>query len=415
MEGGKSIMGNIVLTRSRRRQIVHAISYAFLIIVGVTMLFPFFWMLITSVKSRYSDALNLNKLLPETVWQISANDIRDWTALFNKLESADRMEESSGLKTLWTAMGPNEQTKIISVVTRGTYGEEDKKVLVSGLNQVMINQVLWDNEEATAGLNPEERAVITNNGPLVKEQRVKINRMIIDALFPKEIQKAHSYHWRNYRTIFVEINFYRAILNSFFVTLMITVGQVFTSSLAAYAFARLNFFARDHIFLGYLATLMVPGTVTMIPVFIILRELGWIDTYYALIIPPLFSAYGTFMLRQFFLSLPRAIEEAAILDGCNAFRVYWHVILPLSKPGLSALAILTFIGSWRSFMWPLIVSHSDNMYTLPVALSLFQSFYEIEWTLLMAGSIIMIAPMLLVFIIGQRYFIEGIQLGGVNG
>jgi len=408
-------MGNIVLTRSRRRQIVHAISYAFLIIVGVTMLFPFFWMLITSVKSRYSDALNLNKLLPETVWQISANDIRDWTALFNKLESADRMEESSGLKTLWTAMGPNEQTKIISVVTRGTYGEEDKKVLVSGLNQVMINQVLWDNEEATAGLNPEERAVITNNGPLVKEQRVKINRMIIDALFPKEIQKAHSYHWRNYRTIFVEINFYRAILNSFFVTLMITVGQVFTSSLAAYAFARLNFFARDHIFLGYLATLMVPGTVTMIPVFIILRELGWIDTYYALIIPPLFSAYGTFMLRQFFLSLPRAIEEAAILDGCNAFRVYWHVILPLSKPGLSALAILTFIGSWRSFMWPLIVSHSDNMYTLPVALSLFQSFYEIEWTLLMAGSIIMIAPMLLVFIIGQRYFIEGIQLGAVNG
>jgi multiple sugar transport system permease protein len=408
-------MGNIVLTRSRRRQIVHAISYAFLIIVGVTMLFPFFWMLITSVKSRYSDALNLNKLLPETVWQISANDIRDWTALFNKLESADRMEESSGLKTLWTAMGPNEQTKIISVVTRGTYGEEDKKVLVSGLNQVMINQVLWDNEEATAGLNPEERAVITNNGPLVKEQRVKINRMIIDALFPKEIQKAHSYHWRNYRTVFVEINFYRAILNSFFVTLMITVGQVFTSSLAAYAFARLNFFARDHIFLGYLATLMVPGTVTMIPVFIILRELGWIDTYYALIIPPLFSAYGTFMLRQFFLSLPRAIEEAAILDGCNAFRVYWHVILPLSKPGLSALAILTFIGSWRSFMWPLIVSHSDNMYTLPVALSLFQSFYEIEWTLLMAGSIIMIAPMLLVFIIGQRYFIEGIQLGAVNG
>ena len=408
-------MGNIVLTRSRRRQIVHAISYAFLIIVGVTMLFPFFWMLITSVKSRYSDALNLNKLLPETVWQISANDIRDWTALFNKLESADRMEESSGLKTLWTAMGPNEQTKIISVVTRGTYGEEDKKVLLSGLNQVMINQVLWDNEEATAGLNPEERAVITNNGPLVKEQRVKINRMIIDALFPKEIQKAHSYHWRNYRTVFVEINFYRAILNSFFVTLMITVGQVFTSSLAAYAFARLNFFARDHIFLGYLATLMVPGTVTMIPVFIILRELGWIDTYYALIIPPLFSAYGTFMLRQFFLSLPRAIEEAAILDGCNAFRVYWHVILPLSKPGLSALAILTFIGSWRSFMWPLIVSHSDNMYTLPVALSLFQSFYEIEWTLLMAGSIIMIAPMLLVFIIGQRYFIEGIQLGAVNG
>ncbi len=408
-------MGKIVLTRSRRRQIVHAISYAFLITVGVTMLFPFFWMLITSVKSRYADPLDLNKLLPETVWQISASDIRNWTELFNKLNRADRLMDSSALKTIWTAMEPNEQRKIGSVVTRGKYGEEDKKMLVTGLNQILLNEELWKNEEVAAVLRPEERAVITNSSPLGKENRIKINRMIIDTLFPEEIQKAHRYHWRNYRTVFVEINFYRAILNSFFVTLMITVGQVFTSSLAAYAFARLNFFARDHIFLGYLATLMVPGTVTMIPVFIILRELGWINTYYALIIPPLFSAYGTFMLRQFFLSLPRAVEEAAILDGCNAFRVYWHVILPLSKPGLSALAILTFIGSWRSFMWPLIVSHSDNMYTLPIALSLFQSFYEIEWTLLMAGSIIMIAPMLLVFIIGQRYFIEGIQLGAVNG
>ena len=408
-------MRNFVTSRSGRQRLAHVLSYIFLITVGVTMIFPFFWMLVTSVKSQHADALNLNKLLPETVWQLASNDVRNWTKLFAKLERAGRLIESSGQKIIWTVMESIEQQNIINAVTRGYPMEEEKKALVSGLNLIMSTRKLWENEAMVAGIEPDKRALITGNNTTGKGNRVRLNRMIIDSIFPEEIVKAHRYHWRNFRTVFIEIDFYRALLNSFFVTLMITVGQVFTSSLAAYAFARLNFFARDHIFLGYLATLMVPSTVTMIPVFIILRELGWIDTYYALIIPPLFSAYGTFMLRQFFLTLPRAVEEAAILDGCNSFRVYWHVILPLSKPGLSALAILTFIGSWRSFMWPLIVSHSDNMYTLPVALSLFQSFYEIEWTLLMAGSIIMIGPMLLVFIIGQRYFIEGIQLGAVNG
>lgn len=408
-------MHNPVKNRIVRRRLLHALSYTFLITVGVTMLFPFFWMLVTSVKSQHSDALNLNKLLPVTVWQISLNDVCNWPELFGKLERSGSMKEPSVLKAIWTAMAPIEQRKIISAVRRGNPTENDKISFVTGINHILSYEELWQNEAAVLNLKPDERAIITSNAMLEKENKVRINRMIIDTVLPNDIVKAHRYHWRNFRKVFIEINFYRALLNSIFVTLMVTFGQVFTSSLAAYAFARIKFFARDHIFLGYLATLMVPSTVTMIPVFIILRELGWIDTYYALIIPPLFSAYGTFMLRQFFLTLPRAVEEAAVLDGCNYFRVYWHVILPLSKPGLSALAILTFIGSWRSFMWPLIVSHSDNLYTLPIALSLFQGLYEIEWTLLMAGSILMIVPMLLVFIIGQRYFIEGIQLGALNG
>jgi multiple sugar transport system permease protein len=222
-------------------------------------------------------------------------------------------------------------------------------------------------------------------------------------------------HLENYRNVVQELGFKRSLFNSAIVTVLTTAGLVLTSSLAAYAFARLQFFGRDQIFLGYLATMMVPATVTMIPIFILLRELRWINTYYALIIPPMFSAYGVFMLRQFFLGIPRELEEAATIDGCSTFGIYWRVVLPLSRPALAALTILSFMGSWRSFMWPLIVTHTKEMYTLPVALSQFQELFGIQWTLLMAGSVIMIAPMIVVFVVGQRFFVEGIQLGAVKG
>lgn len=222
-------------------------------------------------------------------------------------------------------------------------------------------------------------------------------------------------HFGNYRTVFLETGFLRAFLNSVFVTATVTLGQCFTSSLAAYAFARMKFFARDQIFLGYLGTLMIPGAVTMIPTFLILRYIGWIDTYAALIVPGMFSAYGTFLLRQFFLSLPRDLEEAARIDGCTSWGVYCHVILPLSKNALLTLAILTFMGCWNSLMWPVIVIHSEELYTLPLALARFNDMFGVKWALLMAGSVVMMLPMLLLFIVGQKYFTKGIMLGAVKG
>lgn len=221
--------------------------------------------------------------------------------------------------------------------------------------------------------------------------------------------------WRNYQRIWSGTNFARAVYNSALVTVCVTIAQLFTSTLAAYAFARLQFRGRNAIFMGYLSTMMVPDVVTMIPVFILLRTMGWIDTYWALILPAAFSAYGTFMLRQFFLSIPRELEEAAVIDGCTSWGIYLNVVLPLAKPAIAALGILTFMSSWRSFMWPLIVCQSQNMVTAPVALSQFQELHGVQWTLLMAGSVIMLIPMLAVFVIGQRFFISGIQLGAVKG
>lgn len=224
-----------------------------------------------------------------------------------------------------------------------------------------------------------------------------------------------TFHWQNYVNTWYVVPFAKFYLNSIFVTAAITLGQVVTSAMAAYAFARLQFPGRDKLFFGYLATMMVPGTVTMIPVFILLRYLGWIDSYKALVLPGIFTAYGTFMLRQFFLTLPKELEDAAKIDGCSYLGIFWKIILPLSKPALATLTTFTFMGAWMNFMWPLIVINSHEKYTLPVGLSYFQSLHGTDWTLLMAASVMAILPILLLFIFNQRFFVEGIKLTGIKG
>jgi multiple sugar transport system permease protein len=224
-----------------------------------------------------------------------------------------------------------------------------------------------------------------------------------------------SFVWQNYAKAAKVVPFFMFYLNSIFVTFCVTLGQVATSAMAGYAFARLKFPGRDKIFFGYLATMMVPGAVTMIPVFILLRFLGWVDSYKALILPGIFTAYGTFMLRQFFMTLPKDLEDAAKMDGCNYLGIFWRIILPLSKPALATLTTFTFMGSWMNFMWPLIVINTESKFTLPVGLAYFQSLHQTHWTLLMAASVMMILPILIVFIFNQRFFVEGIKLTGIKG
>ena len=224
-----------------------------------------------------------------------------------------------------------------------------------------------------------------------------------------------SFEWQNYVNAWRVVPFARFYLNSIFVCVLTTAGQVASSALAAYAFARLRFPGRDKMFFAYLATMMVPGVVTMIPVFILLEQIGWIDTYKAVILPPMFTAYGTFMLRQFFLTLPKDLEDAAKIDGCSYFGIFWKILLPLSKPALATLTVFTFMGNWMSFMWPLVVLNSHEKFTLPVGLAYFQSLHHTDWTMLMAGSLMMILPILLIFIFNQRYFVEGIKLSGIKG
>lgn len=212
-----------------------------------------------------------------------------------------------------------------------------------------------------------------------------------------------------------DISFKRYYFNSVFVAAWVTLLTCFTSSMAAYAFARLRWPGRDHIFKLYLATMMVPGVVTMIPNYTVMVKLHLLDSYLGLIVPASFSAFGTFLLRQFMLTIPQSLDEAATMDGATPWRVFWDVILPLARPGLIVLAIFTFLGNYGSFFWPLILIKSEHLRTLPIGMLYFDTVYGRQTNLIMAASVMCIAPLIILFVALQRYLVRGIQLGAVKG
>jgi multiple sugar transport system permease protein len=218
----------------------------------------------------------------------------------------------------------------------------------------------------------------------------------------------------NYAQVAESFSIWKFLFNSFFVAVTSTLGQLLLCSMAAYAFSRLHFKGRDTLFLIYLATLMVPMQVTMTPQFILMKYLGWLDTYQGLILPGLFNAFGTFLLRQFFLGIPKSLEEAAFIDGASHFRVFFQIILPLSKPALATLAIFSFMQSWNNFLWPLIIVSNQDLMTLPLGLSILQGRWATDWNLLMAGVVISVIPILAVYLFAQKYFIKGITLSGIK-
>jgi multiple sugar transport system permease protein len=223
--------------------------------------------------------------------------------------------------------------------------------------------------------------------------------------------------WSNYLQVWKLAPFGRFYVNSVFVAVATTAGQVITGVLAAYAFARMEFAGRDKIFMVFLATLMVPTQVTLIPTYIVMSRIGWIDSYKALIVPFVATAFSVFLLRQFFLTIPRELEEASIMDGCSKLRFIFSVIMPLSKPAVSSVALFGFLGSWNSYLWPLIVINSNQMRTLPIGLRYFvaQQGGGSEWHFLMAASLIVMLPVLIVFFLAQKQFIEGIARSGIKG
>ena len=221
-----------------------------------------------------------------------------------------------------------------------------------------------------------------------------------------------DFQWGNYKEVFGLLPFFKFMYNTIIITVLRTVGQLFLCSLAAYAFARIEFPGRNFLFLLALTVLMVPGQVFLLPQYMIMVKLGWLNSLQAVIVPGLFSAFGTFLLRQFFMGLPKELEEAARLDGCNHFQIYWRIMLPLAKPGLIALGIFTTLWSWNELMWPMIVNSSPESMTLSVGLASLQGQYLTNYPILMAGSFLAILPMLILFIFLQKQFIEGIAVTG---
>lgn len=237
----------------------------------------------------------------------------------------------------------------------------------------------------------------------------------IFAIPPKWIPE--TLHWENYAKVFVQMPFFTYMKNSVFISVMVIIGTLLSSSLVAYAFACLKWPGRDGLFIFVLGTMMLPMQVTMIPVFVLFKQFGWLNTFKPLIVPAFFGggAFNIFLLRQFFLTIPKELFEAARIDGCSEWRIYWNIVLPLAKPALATVAILTFMMSWNDFLGPLIYLSDKLKGTLALGLAMFVGQYQTEWGVLMAASVLVMIPVIFLFFLFQKYFIRGFMMSGIKG
>lgn len=219
----------------------------------------------------------------------------------------------------------------------------------------------------------------------------------------------------NYLTVLADGRFLRWFFNSMLVAVVVTLSNCFFDSLVGYTLAKFEFRGRYFVFLAILSTLMIPTEMLVIPWYLMSSQLGWLDSYWGIMFPGMMTAFGTFLMKQFFETVPNDFIEAARVDGLNEFQIWWKVALPLVTPALSALAIFTFLGNWTAFFWPLIVTTSKELYTLPVGLSSFAVEQQIQWEMIMTGAAIATIPTLIVFIVLQRYIVRGVMLAGLKG
>lgn len=230
---------------------------------------------------------------------------------------------------------------------------------------------------------------------------------------PNLLPKAPN--WDNFVYVLTEVPFLRYLGNSLFVSSVVTVLALFFHTMAGYALARLRFPGRETIFIAIFSTFLVSLPVIIVPLFIMVRSMGLLNSYAGIIIPSIFNAFGIFLLRQYYLSLPRELEEAALIDGAGYWRIYWSVILPLSRPIIASLAILFFLANWNAFLWPLTVAGDDKLWVVQVGISNFRSQYSASWSYIMAASTIVALPMLVLFVIFQRQIMDSIKTSGLKG
>lgn len=223
------------------------------------------------------------------------------------------------------------------------------------------------------------------------------------------------FRWSNYQEVWTRVNFLTYYLNTIKLSIIVTLGQVVTCSLAAYSFAKMDYPGRDKIFLCYLATMMVPWHAIMIPQFIIIKNMGFYDSHWSIILMNLFSAFGVFLLRQFMLGIPMELSEAARIDGCGELKIYSQIIMPMCKPGLATLVVFTFNFMWNDYMGPMIYLNTDKLKTIQIGLAAFRTEYGAEYGLIMAGTVCSLLPMVLIYCVAQKYLIEGIAFSGLKG
>ena len=381
-----------------------------LIAASFTLVLPFVWMLCASVKPL--EQVGGQQWVPDPRSRLLEQDIEDPAAFLEKMAGSTQVARylrgrlGETLRERLSARSPDKEVDPSLVArTRQALNE----AIVGG--RPLYDPAAFENVELKRTAEP----LLERFEQFEGTQLHRFNRLVVEDALAPAIAPAPRFQWGNYSEVFRQIPFLRYYWNSLFIAGAITFLKVFTSSLAAFAFARLEWPGRNKVFLLYLATMMLPGLVMMIPNYQIMIYLGLVDTMLGLILPGAFTAFGTFLLRQFMLSIPTSLDEAAAIDGASKWRIYWDVILPLARPGLIALTIFVFIQSYHSFFWPLVMLKSQHKFTLPIGLLFFESNRAQQTNLLMAAVTMSIVPLVLVFIALQRYLVKGIQLGAVKG
>jgi len=381
------VSNKVVQSQKTRDLIASIFTHGFLLFGAVIMTFPFLWMILTSLKSP-DEVLNSETFFPGEKLYIAESSLIPEKSISMPEESSTNPEKSLSVQDKNTDNSPKSQkTKLLPVYLASTKDIKESALKVS---QGMI--AVWQ-----GGRPHRSRSKLIT----VPAKNIESKRFI----------------WGNYTKAWNQIkpSFSIYFWNSFLLALIGTSGVLFTSLLAAYAFAFFKFPGKDWVFTIFLATMMVPAQVLLIPNFLTLKGLRWYDTYLGLAVPWIAGVFGIFLLRQFFLAMPRELYDAAVVDGCSKTQFLFKVLLPLSKPSLVTLGIFAFLGSWNSLLWPLIVTESADMRTIQVALTIFNQSEGTNWELLMAASTFCQLPLIVAYFLAQRQFIQGIARTGLKG
>ena len=410
--------------------------YLMLTVGGITMVFPFIWMICTSFKSPLEVLSSQVSLIPEKKKYLQIDEKLEQVDFLLALTLQKELSEREGdmLKVINTRL-PGETTAkndILNVFNRirakleeyfiRTYPQSDTREVIHNyylnsfealpddLKDKFQDQflILGDRLDQIIIASVQDR----DNMPVVILAGEKRGEQL--TVEPDEIIYKR-FLWENFVTAWQAAPFARYFLNSIFISVVVTIGQVITSALAAYAFARMKFRFKEPLFLVLLATMMIPKQVILIPDYAIISWFEWVNTYYGLIVPFIAAVFGIYFMRQHFETLPQDLFDAASIDGCGRMRILFQVVLPISKPVILTVALFTFIMTWNSLLWPLVMTNTPEMRPLQVGLAVFNQESGTDWELLMAASTFSILPLMFIFFIAQKQFIEGITRSGMKG
>ncbi|MBP7227737.1 MAG: carbohydrate ABC transporter permease [Longilinea sp.] len=399
----------------RSNWIANGLAYIALTVFAFIMLFPFLYMIFTSLKFP-KDTFNYPpRLLPYEPVFASLPGYDKPLPLYNiEVDGVKRqmalVEENIKVGIFADPKAPEvTYQRPLSEVTPTGGAENPQMVMVDGKEQPLYDVVVDGQTRALiqVGQTALGRFVDVEDGSITTLANVRLSK-------PVEKLTARP---QNYSEVFALQNIDRSLTNTFLVTLLVVAGQLTTSVLGGYAFARLRFPGRNQLFLLYLGTIMIPFVVLIIPLYQLMVLIGWVDRLASLIIPWIFTAYGTFMMRQFFITVPREIEEAALMDGASRLQILWRIFLPAAAPALATQATFTFLYAWNSFFWPLVVINTGNYnnHVLTLSLNMLRGRAADSPNLVLAGAAISILPPMILFILGQRFFIESAMSSGVKG